>query len=78
MKTRAGKRIFLRDIQADELFEALNSHFETKIEIPRIKVCKKQNLETLINEETLLFTKFLRREISKWVPRLPDIFYDSL
>ena len=32
---------------------------ESNVEIPRIKVGKKQTIETLIEEEALLFVKFL-------------------
>lgn len=31
----------------------LNEYFELMVEIPRIKVGKKQTIETLINEEAL-------------------------
>jgi hypothetical protein len=31
---------------------------------------EKQELETLINEEALLFAKFLRNETNKWKPRI--------
>ena len=31
-----------------------------KVEIPMIKLGKKQEIETLINEEALLFAKYLR------------------
>ena len=41
------------------------------VEIPRIKVGKKQTIETLINEEALLLAKFLRNERKEWVPRIP-------
>jgi hypothetical protein len=47
----------------------LDKTFESYVEIPRIKVGKKQTVETLINEETLLFAKYLRGEIETWVPR---------
>jgi hypothetical protein len=30
---------------------------------------KKQEFETLINEEALLFAKYLRNEIKEWKPR---------
>jgi hypothetical protein len=40
------------------------------IEIPRIRVGKRQTLETLINEEALLLAKFLRNERDKWIPRI--------
>jgi hypothetical protein len=31
---------------------------------------EKQELETLINEEALLFAKFLRNEREYWIPRV--------
>ena len=40
-----------------------------EVEIPRIKVGKKQTIETLINEEALLLAKFLRNERIDWIPR---------
>ena len=49
----------------------LNDFFEKNVEIPRIKVGKKQTVETLINEEALLLAKFLRDEKKEWKPRLP-------
>ena len=49
----------------------LEVFFELKVEIPRIKVGKRQTLETLINEETLLFARYLRKEGKTWIPRIP-------
>jgi hypothetical protein len=40
------------------------------IEVPRIKVGKRQIIETLINEEALLLAKFLRDERTTWTPRV--------
>ena len=40
--------------------KTLNNFFDSKVEIPRIKVGKKQAIDTLINEEALLIAKFLR------------------
>jgi hypothetical protein len=40
----------------------LNNYFETNVESPRIKVGERQTIETLINEEELLFAKYLRNE----------------
>jgi hypothetical protein len=48
----------------------LNQFFESHIAIPRIKVGKKQTIETLINEEALLLAKFLRDERKMWNPRV--------
>lgn len=50
----------------NELF----SCFDSMVEIPRIKVWKKQSIDTLINEEALLFAKFLRDEKEIWIPRI--------
>ena len=49
--------------QLDRLFEAM-------IEVPRIKHGKRQTIDTLINEEALLFAKYLRHEIETWKPRI--------
>ena len=54
----------------ESLWKKLRSYFETIIEIPRIKVGKKQTIETLINEEASLFSKFLREERKEWTPRI--------
>ena len=43
--------------------------FELNVEIPRIKVGKKQTVEAVINEEALLFAKYLRNEREAWIPR---------
>jgi len=45
-------------------------YFESMVEIPRIKHGKRQTLETLINEEALLFAKYLRDECETWTPRI--------
>jgi len=70
-KNRTGKRIFLNNSQADKLIETLNLIFYKQVEIPRIKMGKKQSIETLINEEALLLAKYLRGEKKTWVPRVP-------
>jgi len=46
--------------------------FESKVDIPRIKVGLKQTIETLISEEALLFAKYLINEINSWEPRLQN------
>jgi hypothetical protein len=51
----------------------LDKFFESHVEVPRIRVGKKQTIETLINEETLLFAKFLRDERKQWTPRVKRI-----
>lgn len=54
------------------MMKRLNSFFELTVEVPRIKQGKKQTVETLINEEALLFAKYLRNEKQTWIPRVPD------
>ena len=44
-----------------------------EFETPRIRIGKRQTIETLINEEVLLFAKYLRNECDKWIPRIADI-----
>ena len=49
---------------------ALDQYFETMVEIPRIRVGKRQTIETLISEEALLLARYLRNERNKWTPRI--------
>jgi hypothetical protein len=52
------------------LLKELNRLFESRIEIKRINNGEYQTLETLINEEALLFSKYLREEFLAWAPRI--------
>jgi hypothetical protein len=52
--------------------DQLNEFFESIVEIPRIKVGERQTIEILINEEALLFAKYLRNEMITWIPRTPN------
>jgi len=45
----------------------------TEVEVPKIRIGKRQTIETLINEEALLLAKFLRDERKTWTPRLPCV-----
>lgn len=51
----------------------LKIFFDSTVDIPRIKVGKKQTVGTLINEEALLLAKFLRNEKKEWNPRIPNM-----
>jgi len=68
-----GKRIHLCEFETNELAEDLGKFFERTVEVPRIKVGNRQTVDTLINEEVLLFAKFLRCERETWTPRLAPI-----
>ncbi len=70
---KKGKREYLKDDQTKNFTLKLNNYFETLVDVPRIKVGERQTLETLINEETLLFAKYLRNEKKEWIPRIAKI-----
>ena len=67
-----GKRVYLNDSTTRHLMKD-NKFFEYKAEVPRIRVRKRQNIETLFNEEALLLAKFLRDERERRLPRICDI-----
>lgn len=69
-RKRKGKRQYLNETLTNEFIKRLNAYFEMMVEIPRIKVGKRQKLETLIDEEALLLAKYLRDERKSWVPRI--------
>jgi CRISPR/Cas system-associated endonuclease Cas1 len=66
-RKKTGKREYLSNRLTKDLMK-LDSLFESKIEIPRIKVGKRQTIETLIREEDLVFAKYLRNELKMWNP----------
>jgi hypothetical protein len=45
------------------------------VEVKRIRNGEHQTFETLINEEALLFSKFLRGERKTWIPRIQPMTY---
>lgn len=67
---RKGKRQYLSDAIQREFFNRLNAHFKSKVEVPRMRVGNRQEIETLTNEEALLLAKYLRNEKKDWVPRV--------
>jgi hypothetical protein len=70
---RKGKREYLNDSLTRGLIKSLNEYFQTKVEIPRIRMGKRQEIETLINEEALLCAQYLRNERQSWKPRIPEL-----
>ena len=48
----------------------LNAFFQSTVEIPRIRIGKRQEVETLMREEAWLFAKYLRKERKMWNPRI--------
>jgi CRISPR/Cas system-associated endonuclease Cas1 len=67
---KKGKREYLNDLETKTFTTLLNDYFETHVDIPRIRVGERQTIETLINEEALLFAKYLRNEKKEWTPRI--------
>ena len=66
---RKGKREYLKEDKNKAFVKELKTYFTTKVNVPRIRMGRKQKIETLINEEALLFAKYLREEIPAWNPR---------
>jgi CRISPR-associated protein Cas1 len=69
-KKRKGKREYLNDSQTHDFVKALNQYFQSKIRIPRVRMGKQQEIETLISEEALLLAMYLRNERREWQPRI--------
>jgi len=72
-RNKRGKREYLNNHETKEFMDRLNKYFEFTVEIPRIKHGRRQTIETLINEETLLFAKHLRAERETWIPRIAEL-----
>lgn len=70
---KIGKREYLNDNETKDFMLALDKLFNSMVNISRIRHGKRQEFETLINEESLLLAKYLRDERKEWIPRLPKI-----
>jgi CRISPR/Cas system-associated endonuclease Cas1 len=67
---KKGKREYLNYAETKCFTAKLNAYFRAPVEVPRMRVVQKQTIETLINEEALLFAKYLRNEKKYWQPRI--------
>jgi len=67
---KLGKRIYLSDSLTKDMVVKLFDYFHTKVYIPRVKRGRKQELETLINEEAFLISRYLRLKGEIWAPRI--------
>jgi CRISPR-associated endonuclease Cas1 len=74
---KKGKREYLREDLNKAFFKGLNDYFTRSVEVPRIRKGRRQKIETLINEEALLFAKYLREEIPTWNPRIANLKYSN-
>ena len=70
---KKGKRQYLNKEKTEELTKKFNDFFKSVVNIPRMKVGNKQEVETLISEEAFLFAKYLRKEIREWIPRIASL-----
>ena len=72
---RKGKRAFLGKERNKEFLDRLEDYFQTRVNVPRVKIGNKQEFETVINEEAMLLASFIRGK-RIWEPRvvpLPNI-----
>jgi CRISPR/Cas system-associated endonuclease Cas1 len=67
---RKGKREYLKEDKSRTFVKELNKYFMSTVEVPRVRRGQKQEFESLITEEALLFAKYLRGERSIWNPRV--------
>lgn len=67
---KTAKRQYLKDTKTRDLMNQIDQLFKQRIAVPRIYSGKKQAIETLINEEALLFARYLRDESESWNPRI--------
>lgn len=51
------------------MMKELDKFFLSRVEIPAMRHGRSQAVETLISEEVLLLTKYLRNEKTDWIPR---------
>ena len=65
---RSGARAKTHD-----LLKTLDLYLKTKVSIPRIRMGQQQEIETLVNEEALLFAQYLRNEKQTWTPRIVSV-----
>lgn len=73
LKGEECKREYLRDRLQNEHLKRLNAYFKSIVEVPRMRRGKRQELETLINEEALLLAQYLRDEKPTWQPRIVSL-----
>jgi CRISPR-associated protein Cas1 len=72
-RNKKGKREYLKKQENSDFIKKLNKHFTSIVEVPRIRVGERQEVETLINEEAFLFAKYLRGQRPTWTPRIAEL-----
>ena len=69
MRKKKGKREYLNNKQTKDLMNNFSKYFESTVEVPRMKIGKKQCIEALINEEALLLAQCIMSNRKIWKPR---------
>jgi len=72
-KNRKGKREYINNALTREFTKRIEALFLSKVQVPRIRMGRQQELETLINEECLLLAQYLRNEKPTWNPRIVEL-----
>jgi CRISPR-associated protein Cas1 len=70
---RLGRRQYLSKQMEKAFTKRLDGLFQSLVKVPRLKVGRRQEVESLINEEALLLAKYLRGERKEWVPRIANL-----
>ena len=70
---KKGKRIYLNKTKTNELTNKLYDYFRSIVDVARIKMGKRQEIESLINEEAFLLAEYLRGEKPHWTPRISEL-----
>lgn len=68
--SKKGKRHFLNNKKNKEFLAKIEEYFQSYVPIRRIRMGRKQRIETLIREEAMLLAAFLRCEKKAWIPRV--------
>jgi hypothetical protein len=59
--------------QTRELTREFHDYFREKVNVSRIKHGKRQEIESMINEEAFLLARYLRDERKAWTPRIVEL-----
>lgn len=68
-RSRRGRREYLNNEKTREFMALLDDFFNTMVDVPRLKHGIRQSIGSLINEEAMLLSNFLRDKSKKWIPR---------
>jgi CRISPR-associated endonuclease Cas1 len=70
---KKGKRMYLNKTKTNELLSGVHDYFRSIVNVPRIKMGKRQEIESLINEEAFLLAKYMMDEKPNWTPRIAEL-----